>query len=338
MKFNWKSLLAIILLLAFVSPFLVKCKNDNHTTNQTDNPPVKKEPVKTERKSPGFSADSAYLFIEKQLSFGPRVPNMKSHKACGDWLVSKLKSYGGEVMEQTTTVTAYDRTKLNIRNIIASFNPQAGKRVMLSAHWDSRPWADEDTERQKEPIPAANDAGSGVAVLMEIARQIQAKSPNVGVDIMLWDAEDYGKDTAETYCLGTQYWANNKHKPGYTAAYGINLDMVGAEGALFPREGVSMHFAPDVTDKLWGIANELGYGNFFTYDVTPEITDDHLFVNMIAKIKMIDVIDRRASPNRPGGFDFFPYWHTHKDNIQCISKNTLNAVGHSVSEMIYREQ
>ena len=335
MKFNWKSVAAIVLLLAFALPFLVKCKNESNHTAQP--PEVKKQITPVVRKAPGFSADSAYQMIEKQLSFGPRVPNMKSHKACGDWIVQKFKGYGAEVFEQTTTVTAIDKSKLNIRNIIASYNPQASKRVILSAHWDSRPWGDEDTERQKEPIPAANDAGSGVAVLMEIARQMQAKQPNVGVDIMLWDAEDYGKDSAESYCLGAQYWAKNKHKIGYTAAYGINLDMVGAEGALFPREGVSMYFAPEITDRLWGIANELGFGNQFTYDVTPEITDDHLFINMNAKIKMIDIIDRRASATRPGYYEFFPYWHTHKDNLQCISKTTLNSVGLSVIEMVYRE-
>ncbi len=335
MKFNWKSIVAIVLVIAFTLPFLSKCKETEKEDPKKNQPPI--APVKVERKAPGFSADSAYVFIEKQLSFGYRVPNMSSHKACGDWLVKKFKAYGGEVTEQKAVVTAIDKTKLNMRNIIASFNPQAGKRIMLSAHWDSRPWADEDTERQREPILAANDAGSGVAILLEIARQMQAKSPTVGVDIMLWDAEDYGKDTAESYCLGSQHWAANKHKPGYAPIYGINLDMVGAEGALFPREGVSMHFAPDITDRLWAIANELGYGNMFTYEVTPEIVDDHLFINVNAKIKMIDVIDRRPSTVRQGSYEFFPYWHTHKDNMQCISKNTLTAVGNSVIEMVYRE-
>lgn len=335
MKFNWKSIVAIVLVIAFTLPFLSKCKETEKEDPKKTQPPI--APVKVERKAPGFSADSAYVFIEKQLSFGYRVPNMSSHKACGDWLVKKFKAYGGEVTEQKAVVTAIDKTKLNMRNIIASFNPQAGKRIMLSAHWDSRPWADEDTERQREPILAANDAGSGVAILLEIARQMQAKSPTVGVDIMLWDAEDYGKDTAESYCLGSQHWAANKHKPGYAPIYGINLDMVGAEGALFPREGVSMHFAPDITDRLWAIANELGYGNMFTYEVTPEIVDDHLFINVNAKIKMIDVIDRRPSTVRQGSYEFFPYWHTHKDNMQCISKNTLTAVGNSVIEMVYRE-
>lgn len=301
--------------------------------------PDNQKPQQVVRLAPDFKADTAYLWIEKQLSFGPRIPNLASHKACGDWIVKKFKDMGATVQEQNASITAHDGKTLAIRNIIASVNPQVKQRIMLSAHWDSRPWGDEDSVKKDKPIPAANDAGSGVAVLMEIVRQLQLKNPAIGVDVFLWDAEDYGKpDIKDSYCYGSQYWAKHQVPSGYNPFYGINLDMVGASGAVFTREEVSIQFASNVLDKVWGVGNELGYGNYFVYQNTSGITDDHLYVNMIAKIPMIDIIDRRQDPNNPENYDFFQHWHTHQDDMQSISKETLKAVGQTLLEVIYREK
>lgn len=290
------------------------------------------------RIAPAFNADSAYSLIEKQLSFGFRVTGTKSHKACADWIVKKFKSYGAEVMVQAATVKTYDRkTELPIQNIIASYNPQATKRIIFSAHWDSRPWADQDSVKQTEPILAANDAGSGVAVLLELARLFQQKNPTIGVDLMLWDAEDWGKSdqAAESYCLGSQYWGLHPHKANYQALYGVNLDMVGATGAQFLQDEGSMQYAGSTMQKLWSIANELGYGNYFSYEKCPGLVDDHLFMNTLGKVPSLDVIDRRKDVD---GYGFFEHWHTHKDDMQSISKETLKAVGQSIAEMAYREK
>lgn len=335
MKSKWISILAGLLVLAFALPFLKTCQN---TPPIVGTNPVPTKPQVSVRKSPNFQADSAYQYIEKQLSFGFRTPNSKGHDACANWLVATFKRLGADVLVQSTKVTAHDGKELAIQNIIASYNTQAQNRVMLSAHWDSRPWADEDSVNKDKPILAANDAGSGVGILLEIARQIQTRQPTIGIDIMLWDAEDYGKNESNSYCLGAQYWATHKHKTNYSAMYGINLDMVGAEGAQFPKEGVSLDFASPQTQKLWNIATEMGYGNFFPFTESSPITDDHLFVNTMAKIPMIDIIDRRPDPLHTGEFVFFPYWHKHKDDMTCISKNTLEAVGQTVMEMIYREE
>jgi glutaminyl-peptide cyclotransferase len=228
-------LLWVLSLIAFVT--LAACGDDNAAKANKLNE-VEVEP---DLPIPDFSADSAYAFIEKQLSFGPRVPNTGGHLACADWMVKKFEAYGAKVKRQTAVVNAFDGTPLNMQNIIASYNPEKNRRILLSAHWDSRPFADQDSVRQNEPIPGANDGGSGVGVLLEIARQLGQMAPRVGVDIILWDAEDYGKtEVAGSYCLGSQYWVENKHKANYSAMYGINLDMVGAHNARFTREGHSM--------------------------------------------------------------------------------------------------
>lgn len=293
------------------------------------NPPEKITP-------PEFSVDSAYFFIEKQLAFGPRVPNTAAHQQCGDWLAKKFQSYTEHVHVQQMSIQAHDGKTLRGRNIIASFNPENQTRIMVSAHWDSRPWADADPDSSKhnEPVIAANDGASGVAVLLEIARQLKAKAPNIGVDICLWDLEDYGvEDTKDSYAYGAQHWSKYPHKQGYKAKWGINLDMVGAQGAQFAREGISDQFASSVVDRVWGVAAQLGYQNYFVNVPSPGVTDDHYYINVIAKIKYIDVIDRNPNTQK-----FFPHWHTTTDDISNIDKKTLNAVGKTTLAVIYAEK
>ncbi len=283
---------------------------------------------------PGFSADSAYAYIEKQLSFGPRVPNSPGHMATANWLVEKLESFGAKVQVQTATVTAYDGTPLDMKNIIASYNPELTRRVMLSAHWDTRPMADqeEDEALHDQPIPGANDGGSGVAVLLEMARHFQRQVPTVGVDLVLWDTEDYGvSEVQDSYCLGSQYWSKNKHQPGYQATWGINLDMVGTHDARFPREGQSMTYAPFLVERVWKTAELLGYGEYFVMRRTDPIVDDHYYVSAEGGVPMIDIIDQ------PGGKGFFEHWHTLGDDIDAISRETLKAVGQTVMQVVYSE-
>jgi hypothetical protein len=338
-------LVAVLLLLVFAGMmFLRNCSSPDKGPKKPSRPDTEKP---AEVVVPPFSADSAMYFLKKQVDFGPRVPNKASHVACGDWIVSSLKSFGAKVTEQKTVVNAWDGTPLKIRNIIGSFNPDIRKRVLLAAHWDTRPYADKDPDvtQQKKPIDGANDGASGVAVLLEIARHIQSVPPNVGVDIIFFDAEDYGKpewdksESADDYlywCLGSQYWMNNPHSPGYTAIYGILLDMVGGRDARFNKEGISMQVAPDVVNALWGNASRLGFGSYFQEPVTGEIIDDHIFMNR-AGVRTVDIIDMRPSTKSMGfgGYEFGSTHHTHKDDLSNIDPATIDAVGKTVIYTLY---
>lgn len=291
---------------------------------------------------PTFSSDSAYLYIQQQVDFGPRVPNTAAHKACASFLSATLKRFGANVIEQQAELTAFDGTILQAINIIGSFNPEAEMRVMLFAHWDTRPWADHDAnpENRKKPVLGANDGASGVGVLLEIARQIGIQKPNIGIDIIFFDAEDYGApetfsgNTEDSWCLGTQYWAKNPHVPGYRARYGILLDMVGAPQATFLREQISEYYAPHIVEKVWSQANNLGFGQYFVNKKGGAITDDHLYVNKLAGIPSIDII--QYDTDSESGFGH--YWHTVNDTMDNIDKNTLRAVGTTVMHVIYKEK
>lgn len=287
-----------------------------------------------------FSADSAYYYIKKQLSFGPRVPNTPSHKQAAKWLTRKLKVYADTVRVQEGEVTAFNGKTLFIKNIMASFNPDAQKQLLLAAHWDTRPFADQDTTRTDEPIPGANDGGSGTAVLLEIARQLHKKTTDIGIKIILFDAEDYGAPESQQkrgkdnkFCLGSAYWAKRINEDKYYADYGILLDMVGAKNATFLREGYSLKYAPKVVDKVWSVAHQIGHGQFFSYKKTRPVMDDHVNVIKKAGIPMANIID--YDHRRPNGFG--DYWHTHEDDLSLISRKTLNAVGETVMTVIRRE-
>ncbi len=303
----------------------------------------KAEPSETQQKEeahiniPDFNHDSAYTFIEKQLAFGPRVPNTEAHSKCAAFFKEKLLAYTPDVIVQTGQVRTYNGTTLNIKNIIASFNKESNDRILLLAHWDSRPFADKDSDpaNRKKPVPAANDGASGAAVLIEVARQMHLSAPAVGIDIMLVDAEDYGDyDNEDSWGLGSQFWAKKPHKLNYTAKYGILLDMVGAKNAMFTMEATSMHYAPDVMRKIWDIAAKAGYSDFFQQTETGAITDDHVYINQILNIPTIDII--HYDPSLSTGF--FKYWHTTKDDINCIDKRTLKAVGQTLLAVIYSEK
>lgn len=304
----------------------------------TDTPP--KPPVITTKKveAPKFSSDNAYKFVEQQLAFGPRVPGTKGHDSCAAWLEKQFSSFGATVTVQKADVYGHNGKTYSIKNIIASHNPSASQRILLCAHWDTRAMADQDSERSKEPIPGADDGGSGVGVLLEIAN-ILNNTPlkNIGVDIVLFDAEDQGESggnfRAESWCLGAQYWSKNPHVPNYKATFGVLLDMVGARGARFPREGVSLKHANFYVDRIWKTAAAEGFNDFFLNEEARQIIDDHVFVNEIRQIPTVDIIF--LSKDSPTGFG--SHWHTHKDNIDIISKSTLLAVGQTLLQVLYEE-
>lgn len=326
---NIKTLAALTILAT-----LAACGNDPKPTKADDTKQQSAPAYKPV--APAFNADSAYYFVEKQVSFGPRVTNSEAHKKCGDWMVAQFKQYADNVIEQKASITNFDGKKLNVRNIIAEFNPQAAKRILLCAHWDSRPYADQDTKDTDKPILGANDGASGVGVLLQIAQTLKnIPEKEVGVDIVLFDAEDLGKPEHDnSYCLGSQYWSANLHKPGYQASFGILLDMVGAAGAKFAWENVSVEAAQPILQAVWQTAHNLGYSNYFMYYQKSGIIDDHYYVNKTAKIPTIDIIhyDAASATGFPG------HWHTHRDDMSVIDRNTLKAVGQTLLEVIYSAQ
>lgn len=335
---NWKNKRGAFLkyITLFCLLFIVACNSEN----ETKQPDLPKESVNID--VPEFNADSAYSYIEKQISFGPRVPNTLSHAACAEWLVSTFSKFADTVIVQASQVKAYNGTILNFKNIIASFNPENSKRIILAAHWDTRPYSDQDKDQSKwrTPIDGANDGGSGVAILLELARVLSANKPELGIDIILFDAEDYGQpgfsdlpQIEHSYCLGSQYWSKNKHVPNYNAKYGILLDMVGAKNSTFLLEGFSMQVHPELMRKVWNKAHQLGHTQYFLFQKTSPITDDHYYVSTIGNIPMIDII----SLHPQNLYSFHESWHTQKDNLTVIDKNVLGAVGETLLHVIYLE-
>ena len=246
-----------------------------------------------------FNADSAYAFCEQQCQFGPRVMNSEAHELCGQWIARKFRSYGLEVVEQKATLRGYDGTPLQSTNIIASYKPGVAPRLLVCAHWDSRPWADNDPDEanHRKPVMAANDGASGVAVMLEAARLLP-DSLGVGIDFVCFDAEDWGipqwadaEDPGDTWALGAQHWAANPHCDPNTIRFGILLDMVGGQQARFYREGYSMQRAKKVVDKVWKAADVAGYSSYFLQEECGWVTDDHVPVNDVAGIPCIDIIN-----------------------------------------------
>ena len=332
MSKNHFYLTIILLLTAFMA-----CSNNNKTVDNTEKKP------KVTVNVPGFNADSAYQYIQAQADFGPRVPNTQAHKACGEYLAAQLEKFGAKVYNQYADLVAYDNTILKARNIIGAYNPESRHRVMLCAHWDSRPYADYDADKRnhRKPILGVNDGASGVGVLLEIARQLQQQAPSIGIDIIFFDAEDYGTPyfhkgayKEHTWCLGSQYWGRIPHEPNYNARYGILLDMVGGKGATFYQEIFSKRTANKQMNDIWNTAHRLGFGSFFPKKEGTEVTDDHVYVYEYRKIPCVDIIN--YDPHGNTGFGDF--WHTMNDNMEIIDRNTLYAVGQTLLDVIYNEQ
>lgn len=300
---------------------------------------------------PAFNADSAYLYCEQQCGFGPRTMNSPAHEACAAWIADKFRSYGLQVTTQQAGLKGYDGTILRATNIIASYRPEAQDRILLCAHWDSRPWADNDPDEAnwRQPVVAANDGASGVAVMLELARLItsssdttrQALRPTLGIDFVCFDAEDWGvpqwsdaPDDGNSWALGAQYWAANPHQSGYQARYGILLDMVGGQGAQFYQERMSLQYASSIVDKVWRAAEVVGFGSLFPKQPGGYITDDHIPVNTTAKIPCIDIIPYYPDCEQS---TFGPTWHTVNDDMAHIDRTTLQAVGQTLVQVLFSE-
>ena len=284
-----------------------------------------------------FNADSCMKFLKAQVDFGPRVPGTVSHRNTCDYLKDVLSGYTADVtVQQESTVTAKGE-KIPVYNIFARFGQQKN-RILLLAHWDTRPWADEDPmpAAHSKPIDGANDGASGVAVLLELARLMSEKSPaNVGVDILLVDAEDSGVEgDDESWCLGTKIWVKNSPYSGAEMPeYAILLDMVGGRDAVFHREFFSDYSARNIVDKVWSMAMSSGYSSRFVNQTGGAITDDHVVLNKNG-ILTIDIIENNNS--QTGSFN--PTWHTLDDNIRNIDPATLKAVGQVVANCIYNHK
>ena len=352
----------------FISLLLLSSCGLRKQTAAGDNA-VSAQPV-----GPAFCADSAYAFCEAQCDFGPRTMNSQAHDACGAWIMEKFKSYGMSVTPQQTLLKGYDGTMLRATNIIASYRPELTDRILICAHWDSRPWADNDPDEanHRKPVLAANDGASGVAVMLELARlisspklgeagrglnegqtatdsvldgnhnsQLSTLNSQLGIDFLCFDAEDWGfpqweetNDPGNTWALGAQYWAANPHVDGYKARYGILLDMVGGQGAQFYQEQQSLQYARSIVDKVWRASQVVGFGSFFPSREGVGITDDHIPVNRVAKIPCIDII-----PYYPdcAQSSFGPTWHTVNDDMAHIDRNTLQAVGQTLIQVLWSE-
>lgn len=293
--------------------------------------------------APAFDAKQAHTFIKEQCDFGPRVPNSQAHQTCGEYLAAQFESFGCTVTNQYADLKAFDGTVLKGRNIIASVNPEATQRILLCAHWDSRPWADNDSnpDKHRTPIDGANDGASGVAVMLEIARQIQQHPVGIGIDFICFDAEDYGRPSWEPdeqsdemyWCLGSQHWAAHPHVKEYKARFGILMDMVGGRGNSFAQEMVSLYYAPQVVRNVWNTAHRLGYGDYFPKSQGGYLIDDHVPVNQIAGIPCIDIVPHHED----GPSSFGATWHTVDDTPENIDPLVLKAVGQTVMQVIYNE-
>ena len=292
---------------------------------------------------PPFSADSAYMYIKDQVSMGARVPGSVAHEECCLYLQKQLSRFCDEVRVEEGEMLNYEGKPQHVKNIVAQFGKEKGHRLLLAAHWDSRPWSDqeEDYDMRREPVPGANDGASGVGVLLEVARQIHESSLKTGeqpaVDIIFFDCEDMGtpdfytgKQREDTWCLGSQLWAQDHKSESKDYAFGIVLDMVGAPGAVFPKEYVSMQYAQPYVDKVWKAASDLGYGQSFLKTMSYPITDDHYYINTIAGIPCLDIIHYEQGSET----GFFHIWHTTKDDLQHIDKTTLDMVGRVVMQVI----
>ena len=269
--------------------------------------------------------------------------NSEAHEKCGLWIAEKFRQYGCDVELQKADLKGYDGTILKSTNIIAKSQKQiAGPRILICAHWDSRPWADNDPDSTnwRKPVMAANDGASGVAVMLEVARLLQENdSANMAVDFICFDAEDWGipqwenDGDADSWALGAQYWA--EHCPKAIAnsyQYGILLDMVGGQSARFYREYFSMKYARNIVEKVWQAAQAAGYGSYFSAEEAGGVTDDHMPLNEKAGIPCIDIINHYPDCEQS---NFGPTWHTISDDMQHIDKNTLQAVGQTLIQLIF---
>ncbi|HTY01988.1 MAG TPA: M28 family peptidase [Bacteroidota bacterium] len=280
---------------------------------------------------PRFDGREAFSYLLKQTAFGPRNPNSAGHESCLSFLVQTLRAFADTVEPQPFAQEGYGE-KLQLTNVFARFNTAAQSRILFLAHWDTRPRADNDPDRshRNQPILGANDGASGVAVLLELASLLNRTPPPIGVDLLLVDGEDYGREGQhDLYLLGSRHFAANL-PPGYAPRFAVLLDMVGDAYLELPKEGYSIQYAPDIVNLVWDTARNLGIRQFV--DSKGEtIIDDHLPLND-AGIKTIDIIDF-AYPDQSNR-----YWHSLNDTPDHCSAESLEAVGTVITTVTYQQR
>ncbi len=297
--------------------------------------------------APRFCADTAMSYIRAQCDFGPRAPRLYAHDACAKWIAATFRRHGATIVEDHATLTGWDGQQLPCLNIGASLWPEKADRVLFTAHYDSRAWADNDPDAANHhtPVPAANDGASGIAVMLEMARLLSRQPLPFGVDFVCFDLEDQGtpqwaEDEATTdddlsyWCLGSRHWAEQAAATGYRARYAVNLDMVGGRGARFLIEGFSARYARPLTDMVWHLGIQLGYGEIFIDRQGGYVTDDHVPVNHMARIPAIDIVPHTDDARSTFG----PTWHTLADTPENIDPQVLTAVGQTLLQLLYNDR
>tara|TARA_Y100001947_G_scaffold53394_1_gene44756 strand:+ start:2939 stop:3841 length:903 start_codon:yes stop_codon:yes gene_type:complete len=279
---------------------------------------------------PRFDGDNAYQYLIEQCSFGPRNPGSDGHSSCQDFIIERLKIFSDEVLLQEFSFQEKGKNKSYTgTNIIARFNRSSSFQSLIGAHWDTRPWADQDDNiaNRSKPIIGANDGASGAAIMLELASIMAKTPPPIGVNLVFFDAEDSGDPGLnETYCQGSMYFA--KHIPIPLPDEGIILDMVGDKQLSLPIERNSFKYHEDLVRRLWDQARELGLDTFKDY-VAHAIYDDHVPLNEYAGISTIDIIDFEY-PN-----SYTNFWHTLNDVPENCSAESLEQVGILITDYIY---
>ncbi|HXE58616.1 MAG TPA: M28 family peptidase [Gemmatimonadales bacterium] len=273
-----------------------------------------------------FDADAAFDYLERQVAFGPRIPGTEGHRRMGDWLDSLLRQRADTVIVQSWRHVTVAGDTLPLRNFLARFNPGASERILFLAHWDTRPVADgPDSKDRATPVPGANDGASGVAVLLGVADALAARPPEIGVDLLFVDGEDYGDftKTPSDVLIGSRHYARNP-PPGPRPLYAVLFDLVADKDLQVYQEGNSLTGAPEVVDLVWDVAEEIGHGEYFIRQPRHTLTDDHLELQKVG-IRAIDVVD----------FDY-PYWHTPEDTIDKVSAASLRVMGELALALVER--
>lgn len=284
---------------------------------------------KAARTSTGFDGSAAYRYAKAQVDFGPRVPGSPAAKQAGDWIIRQMRARADTVIVQSFIYTTADGKKVPLRNILARFRPELSERVLYLTHWDSRPVSESaatDAER-KMAVPGANDGASGVGMFVALGDVLKKTRPNVGVDLLFTDGEDYGQfgPPEVDVLIGAKYFATHLPSPGYKPLYGVLFDMIGDKDLRIPYEMNSFQQAPEVVSRVWQTAADLGYGDVFVQESGGLITDDHIPLLNVG-IHVIDVIDLTYPPH-----------HTPQDTMDKISAKSLGIVGDVATALVTRQ-
>ena len=320
--------ISVLIFLVIVSLAITSCREETKVETKPTYTMLEKTTV------PQFDADNAYKMTAEQVSFGSRNPGSEAHTKAKQFFERELRQYADEVVLQNFNYTGYENEKLELTNIIAKFNTKSPNRIFICAHWDSRPRSDQDKNESKKdlPIPGANDGASGAGILLELAKILKQNKVDYGIDLILFDGEDYGKESdLGNYCLGSKYFAANIPE-NYKPVFGILLDLVGDKEAFFRKEGNSMQVLPEVVNMVWNIAEKINANTFINAD-GHAIYDDHVPLNQ-AGLSTIDIIDADLIGANTGT-ERRDYWHTQKDTMDNIGKETLRQVGQVLTNLIY---